>query len=43
MLRDIPDLEPDDSKLTVLAHQRLKRLQKKFEDLLPETHVIRLE
>ncbi|XP_045764510.1 protein qui-1 isoform X1 [Maniola jurtina] len=41
--RDIPDLEADDSKLTTLVHQRLKKLLKKFEDVLPETHVIRLE
>lgn len=43
VLRDIPDLEPDDTKLTVLVHQRIKKLQKKLEDILPETHIIRLE
>lgn len=43
VLKDIPDLEADDSKLTALAHKRLKRIQKKLADLLPETHVVRLE
>lgn len=43
VLKDIPDLEHDDSKVTVLAHSRLKKLQRKLEDTLPEGHVIRLE
>ncbi|XP_045534151.1 protein qui-1 [Papilio machaon] len=43
VLKDIPDLEHDDSKITVLAHSRLKKLQRKLEETLPEGHVIRLE
>lgn len=43
ILRDIPDLEHDDSKLTILAHSRLKKLQRRLEETLPDDHVIRLE
>lgn len=43
MFRDLPDLEPDESKLAVLAQTRLRDLKKKFEDALPETHIIRLK
>ncbi|CAH2266800.1 jg7983 [Pararge aegeria aegeria] len=43
IFRDIPDLEADDSKITALVHERLKKLLRKFEGILPETHVIRLE
>ncbi|CAF4897935.1 unnamed protein product [Pieris macdunnoughi] len=41
--RELSALEPDDSKLTIIAHSRLKALQKRIEDVLPETHVIYLE
>ncbi|KAH9645257.1 hypothetical protein HF086_000420 [Spodoptera exigua] len=43
VFRDVPDLEPDDSKIAALAHTRLKELRKKLEDALPDTHVITLE
>ncbi|XP_047019975.1 protein qui-1 isoform X2 [Helicoverpa zea] len=43
VIRDTPDLEPDDSKITVLAHSRLKELRRKMEDALPDTHIITLE
>lgn len=43
VFRDLPESEPDDSKLSVLAHTRLKELKQKIQDTLPETHVITLE
>lgn len=43
VFRDTPDPEPDDSKLSVLAHTRLKELRRKIEETLPETHVVSLE
>ncbi|XP_049866312.1 protein qui-1 [Pectinophora gossypiella] len=43
VFRDLPDLEPDDSKLTSLAHARLKDLRSRLEDALPESHIVRLE
>ncbi|XP_037299409.1 uncharacterized protein LOC115450836 [Manduca sexta] len=43
VLRDVADQEPEDSKLSVLANNRLKSLMKKMEDVLPDTHVVRLE
>ncbi|CAG4977394.1 unnamed protein product [Colias eurytheme] len=42
-LRELSPLEPDDTKLTIIAHARLKALQEKIEDTLPDTHIIRLE
>ncbi|XP_028158797.1 NACHT domain- and WD repeat-containing protein 1 [Ostrinia furnacalis] len=43
VFRDMPEPEAEDSKIAVLAHNRLKELKKKLEDALPESHVIRLE
>ncbi|XP_075970830.1 protein qui-1 [Anticarsia gemmatalis] len=43
VFRDMPDPEPEDSKLSVLAHTRLKDLRKRIEETLPDTHVICLE
>ncbi|XP_060801152.1 protein qui-1 [Amyelois transitella] len=42
VFRDV-QTEGDDSKLEVLASTRLKSLKKKFEDALPESHIIKLE
>ncbi|XP_026328462.1 uncharacterized protein LOC113236548 [Hyposmocoma kahamanoa] len=41
--RDMPELEPDDTKLTTLARARLIQLKKKLEDALPDSHIIQLE
>lgn len=43
VFRELPEPEPDEPKLAVLAHTRLKELMKSIEDLLPESHIIKLE
>ncbi|VVD03875.1 unnamed protein product, partial [Leptidea sinapis] len=43
VLREIATLEQDDSKIAVLASTRLKALQRRIEETLSESNIIRLE
>lgn len=43
VFKDLTESEAEDSRLSVVAHTRLKELRNKIEESIPETHVINLE